>query len=48
MVRRGKTSYVFFEEYLYGEARGVISYIEVPDGELHNARSAARLAPGAR
>ena len=36
VVRRGQTSYVFFEEYLYGEARGVISYIAIPDGELHN------------
>ena len=36
VVRRGTTSYVFFEEYLYGERRGVISYIEVPDGELDN------------
>jgi hypothetical protein len=35
VVRSGTTSYVFFEEYLYGEARGVISYIEIADSELH-------------
>jgi hypothetical protein len=34
VVRRGAASYIFFEQYLYGEGRGVISYVVVPDDAL--------------
>ena len=34
VVRRDGTSFIFFEEYLYAEARGVISYIAIADSEL--------------